>query len=159
MKLRQGTSIIEAAVAIAVIGAILIFTITAYTNISTQSKSSEDVEIAATLASERIENLKTLKYSSLTPPAPGSLQDEINSHLTATPLNPTRFANDPNNPYSNFGYDYKKVGETENTNFYIITITVNIYKYNESDPSKSTPIIQMDCNFLRSKIDDKNAGI
>jgi len=163
-KLRKGTSIIEAAIAIALIGIILLWSITAYTNISTQSKTSEDIEIASTLASDRIEYLKTLKYST----EPGFLQNEINVHKDSiTWFDDTSKSKTPY--YPGFGYKYvvpetinvntvtvsNPQGDNPDSDFYLITITVNIYK----KPNVATPIIQMDCNFLRDKSDGTNAGI
>ena len=136
-KLRKGTSIIEAAVAIALMGIILLWSIIAYTNISKQSKTSEDVEIAGTLASKQIEYVKTLDLT--------SLQGISNSaSIIQFP-----------SPYDKYGYKYTNVTVQENTNFYLKTITVEVYKMTD----QTTSIIKMDCNFLRSKSDGTNAGI
>jgi Tfp pilus assembly protein PilE len=137
MKLRKGTSIIEAAISIALMGIILLWSITAYTNVSKQSKSSEDIEIASTLASKQIEYVKALNYT--------NLQSIINSS-SVVPFS---------SPYNNFGYKYTNVSVQENSNFYLKTITVEVYKMSDT----STPIIKMDCNFLRNKSDGTNAGI
>ena len=136
-KLRKGTSIIEAAVAIALMGIILLWSITAYTNVSKQSKSSEDIEIASTLASKQIEDVKTLDLT--------SLQGISNSaSIIQFP-----------SPYDKYGYKYTNVTVQENTNFYLKTITIEIYKMTD----QTNPVIKMDCNFLRSKSDGTNAGI
>jgi len=138
-KLRNGTSIIEAAIAIALMGIILLWSITAYTNVSIQSKSSEDIEIAATLASHQIESLKKLDY------------DGINNITDSSSVVPFP------SPYDRYGYKYANVSEQGVTGspVYLKTITIEIYKMTD----QTTPIIQMDCNFLRDKSDGTNAGI
>jgi len=146
-KLRKGTSIIEAAIAIALMGIILLWSITAYTNISKQSKTSEDIEIASTLASERIEYVKVLDLTDL---------QGISNSASVIPFP---------SPYDRYGYKYvvpdyvyipdETPNPQQNTNFYIKTITVEVYKMTD----QTTSIIQMDCNFLRSKSDGTNAGI
>ena len=152
-KLRKGTSIIEAAIAIALMGIILLWSITAYTNVSKQSKSSEDIEIAGTLASKQIEDVKALDYTNL---------QSITNSSSVVPFN---------SPYDKYGYKYfvpltitykDQNGNTvtvsnpqDGTNLYLKTITIEIYKMTD----QTTSIIKMDCNFLRSKSDGTNAGI
>jgi len=136
-KLRKGTSIIEAAIAIALMGIILLWSITAYTNISTQSKTSEDIEIASTLASKQIEDVKALDYTNL---------QSITNSSSVVQFDP---------PYDKYGYKYANVSVQENLTVYLKIVTVEVYKMTD----QTTSIIQMDCNFLRSKSDGTNAGI
>ena len=141
-KLRKGTSIIEAVIAIALIGIILLWSVTAYTNISKQSKTSEDVEIASTLASKQIEYIKTLNYNDLK----NNIKESTSVNLF------------DDHPYDDrYGYKYANVSEQGVTGspVYLKTITIEIYKMTDT----TTPLIKMDCNFLRSKSDGTNAGI
>jgi len=136
-RLRKGTSIIEAAIAIALIGIVLLWSITAYTNISRQSKTSEDIEIASTLASHQIESLKTLQYAGI---------QGVTSSSSVVPFG---------SPYNNYGYKNVVATIQDNGKFYLKPITVNIYKMTD----QTTPIFQMDCNFVRNESDGKNAGL
>jgi type II secretory pathway pseudopilin PulG len=158
MRLRKGTSIIEAAVAIALMGIILLWSITAYTNISKQSKTSEDIEIVSTLASQQIESLKALQYT-------GNTTTGIQG--VATSLSVVPF----NSPYDKYGYKYvvpptvtyndqngnpvTVPNPQDGTNVYLKALTAQIYKMTD----ETTPMIQMDCNFLRNKSGGKNVGL
>ena len=141
-KLRKGTSIIEAAVAIGLMGIVLLWSLTAYTNVSKQSKTSEDIEMASTLASQQIEDLKTLQYTGITNTG---IQGVASSSAVV------QFSS-PNDKY---GYKYVVGTVQDNGKFYLKPITVNIYRMAD----QATPIIQMDCNFLRNESDQTNAGL
>jgi hypothetical protein len=152
-KLRKGTSIIEAAVAIGLMGIVLLWSLTAYTNVSKQSKTSEDIEIAATLASKRVEDVKALDYTNV---------QSITNSSSVVQFGP---------PYDKYGYKYfvpptitykDQNGNTvtvsnpqDGTNSYLKTVTIEIYKMTD----QTTSIIEMDCNFLRRKSDGKNIGL
>jgi hypothetical protein len=99
----------------------------------------EDISIASTLASNQIEYLKTLNYTSL----------QSISNSTSVVQFPS-----PNNKY---GYKYTNVSATENPdypNYYLKSLTVNIYRVDNN-----VLLIQMDCSFLRTKSDRKNIGL
>ncbi|MCX6083772.1 MAG: hypothetical protein NT102_02240 [Caldiserica bacterium] len=136
MSLRKGTSIIEAAIAIALMGLILLWSIIAYTDISKQSKTSEDIEIVATLASHQIEYIKALSYA--------NLQSITASSVVQFP-----------SPYDKYGYKYADVTVQQNTTSYLKLLTVQVYKMTDL----TVPLIQMDCSFLKNKSDGTNAGI
>ncbi len=136
MRRRNGFTLIETAVAIALLSLVLLWSVNAYSNISKGSKSVEDMSIASTLASNQIEYLKTLTYASL---------QNISNSTSVVPFP---------SPNNNYGYKYANVSVTENSNYYLKTLTVNIYRIDNN-----TLLLQMDCNFLRTKSDGKNAGL
>jgi Tfp pilus assembly protein PilE len=142
MRSRKGTSIVEAAVAIALMGIILLWSITAYTNISTQSKTSEDIEIASTLASRQIESSKALQYTGV---STTGIQSITNSPSVVP------FAS----PYVKYGYKYASVSVQETSTVYLKTVAVEIYRMID----QANPIMEMDCSFLRNKGEGKNAGL
>ena len=136
MRRRSGFTLIETAVAIALLSLVLLWSVNAYANISKGSKSVEDISIASTLASNQIEYLKTLNYASL---------QSISNSTSVVPFP---------SPNNNYGYKYTIVSVTENANYYLKALTVNIYRIDNN-----VLLFQMDCNFLRAKSDGKNIGL
>jgi len=136
MRRRNGFTLIETAVAIALLSLVLLWSVNAYANISKGSKSVEDISIASTLASNQIEYLKTLNYAGL---------QSISNSTSVVPFD---------SPNDNYGYKYTNVSVTENANYYLKALTVNIYRIDNN-----VLLLQMDCNFLRTKSDGKNIGL
>ncbi len=143
---RKGTSLIEAAVSIALIGITLLWAAKLYSNSLKNTNTTSNIEIAAQLASDKIEYLKKLD------------KDGIDSISTSSSV--TQFPS----PYQHFGYKYTvpsttpdgQQNPTEQNDEYIKYIEVDIYLM--SDTSK--PIIKMECNFLREdKSNGKNLGL
>ena len=144
-KNRKGTSLIEAAVSIALIGIMLIWAGKLYANSLQSTGTTSDIEIATHLASGRIEYLKTLS------------KDSINNISNSSII---QFST----PYQKFGYKYivpntiPGTGGIQNPNdqngIYIKYIEVDIYLM--SDTSK--PIIKTGCSFLRKDSDGTNIG-
>ena len=138
-KNRKGTSLIEAAVSIALIGIMLLWAARLYANSSKNTVTTSNIEIATHLASERIEYLKTLDKN--------NINDIPNSSSVA------QFSS----PYEKFGYKYivpDSSNPEEKNGEYIKYIEVEIYLM--SDTSK--PLIKMECNFLRKSDDGSNIG-
>ncbi len=142
---RKGTSLIEAAVSIALIGVMLIWAGKLYANSLQSTGTTSDIEIATHLASSKIEYLKTLSKDDI---------DSIsNSSVIQFPA-----------PYQKFGYKYTVpntipgTGDMQNPNnqngVYIKYIEVDVYLM--SDTSK--PMIRIGCNFLRKDSDGTNIG-
>jgi len=75
-----------------------------------EAKVLKIFRFASTLASNQIEYLKTLNYASL----------QSISNSTSVVQFPS-----PNN---NYGYKYTNVSVTENANYYLKALTVNIYR-------------------------------
>ena len=149
-KNRKGTSLIEAAVSIALIGIMLLWAARLYANSSKNTVTTSNIEIATHLASERIEYLKTLNKSSTDPK-----KDSIDNISTSSSV--VQFSS----PYEKFGYKYvvpSSVNDSKNpeeqNGEYIKYIEVEIYLM--SDTSK--PLIKMECNFLRKSDDGSNIG-
>jgi len=143
LKNRKGTSIIEAAVAIALISIMLLWAAKLYTNSSKNVVTTGDIEIATQLASNKIESLKKLDRNGI---------DGISTSSI------TQFSS----PYDKYGYKYvvpnSVNGETnprDTGTVYIKYIEVDVYLM--SDTSK--PIIKMECNFLRKDSDGTNLGL
>ena len=143
LKNRKGTSIIEAAVAIALISIMLLWAAKLYTNSSKNVVTTGDIEIATQLASNRIEYLKKLDKNGI---------DGISTSSI------TQFSS----PYDKYGYKYvvpaNVNGETnprDTGTVYIKYIEVDVYLM--SDTSK--PLIKMECNFLRKDSDGTNLGL
>jgi hypothetical protein len=134
---RKGTSLVEAAVAVGLMGVILLWSITAYTNISRQSKGSEEIEVASTLASNQIEYVKALGYS--------GLQSVANS------ISVVQFSS----PYEKYGYKYVNVAVQQNSTAYQKVLSVQVYRMAD----QIAPLIQIDCSFLKNSGDGKNAGL
>jgi ABC-type lipoprotein release transport system permease subunit len=142
-KARTGTSIVEAVVAIALIGIMLLWTMTLYANSSKNSVTTADIEIATHLASDRIEYLKTLTKE--------EIKDELSNHSGRQQF-PSTYEN-----YEYYEYEYFDLEEQVNTiggsTVWLKDIEVVVYKKGES-----TPIIRMECNFLRRDSDETNIG-
>jgi len=144
-KNREGTSLIEAAVSVALIGIMLLWAGNLYSNSLKNTNTTSNIEIAAQLASKQIEYLKTL--------------DENNLDNITTSTSITQFSQ----PYDKFGYKYivpqttpdGEQNPTEQNGEYVKYIEVDIYLM--SDTSK--PIIRMECNFLRKEDDGTNIGV
>ncbi len=148
-KNRKGTSLIEAAVAIALIGIMLLWAARLYSNSLKNTGTTSDIETATHLASDKIEHLKTLS------------KDSISSISTSSTI--VQFPS----PYQKFGYKYfvpKTIPGTsgmknpppknQRNGVYIKYIEVDIYLMSNT----SKPIITMGCNFLRKDSDGTNIG-
>ena len=142
---RKGTSLIEAAIAIALIAVMLVWAGNLYSNSLHNTNATSNIEIASQLASKQIEYLKTLD------------KDNLDNITTSNSV--VQFPQ----PYDKFGYKYivpqttpdGQQNPTEQNNEYIKYIEVDIYLM--SDTSK--PIIKMECNFLRKESDGTNVGV
>ena len=133
---RQGASLVEIVVAIALACILLLWTTIAYSNISKNSVSLNDISTATILAEGQIEYLKTLDYNALR-----SIPDS--APVTAFSSNPA------------YGYNYKNVSSSTNSDFYLLTLTINVYKMS----NRSTSIFSMDASFLRRISDGKDIGV
>ena len=142
---RKGTSLIEAAISIALIAVMLLWAGNLYSNSLHNTNTTSNIEIATQLASKQIEYLKTLD------------KDNLDNITTSNSV--VQFPQ----PYDKFGYKYivpqttpdGQQNPTEQNNEYIKYIEVDIYLM--SDTSK--PIIKMECNFLRKESDGTNVGV
>ena len=134
-KNRKGTSLIEAAVSIALIGIMLLWAAKIYSNSLKNTGSTSDIEIATHLASEQIENLKKLNKSDLENLPFGVRQTSVS--------------------YPNYEYKYIDHGEQVNNDgtVWLKDIEVDVYR-----KGKSNPLIKMECNFLRKSDDGSNIG-
>ncbi len=144
LKNRKGTSIIEAAVAIALISIMLLWAARLYTNSSKNVVTTEDIETATQLASDKIESLKKLD------------KDGIDSISNSSSI--TQFPS----PYDKYGYKYVvpnsvngEPNPRDTGTVYIKYIEVDVYLM--SDTTK--PLIKMECNFLRKDSDGTNLGL
>ena len=142
-KNRKGTSLIEAAISIALIGIMLLWAAKIYSNSLKNTATTSDIEIATHLASDRIEYLKTLDKSSI---------DNISNSSSVVQFS---------SPYEKFGYKYivpdsvnGHSNPEEQNGEYIKYIEVDIYLM--SDTSKL--LIRMECNFLRKSDNGSNIG-
>lgn len=142
-KNRRGTSIIEAAVAIALISIMILWAAKLYANSSKNVVTTEDIETATQLASDRIESLKKLD------------KDGIDGISTSSII---QFSS----PYDKYGYKYivptNVNGESnpqDTGKVYIKYIEVDVYLMSDT----SNPIIKMECNFLRKDSDGTNLGL
>lgn len=154
MKKRRAFTLVEAAVSLALISIILLWSVNAYLNISKGSKSTEDISIASALATNVIEHLKTLDYSYLQLEIPDD-DSPIIRFGSKPPFDQSPYTD---LPYKEYGYKYANVSnipeDNLSTNFYLTTLTIEIYRMNDT----KKPLIQMDCNFLRNN-SGKNAGL
>ena len=132
---RQGASLVEIVVAIALACILLLWTTIAYSNISKNSVSLNDISTATILAEGQIEYLKTLNY-----------------HALSSITNSSSVVAFPNNTY---GYKYSNVSSSTNSDVYLLTLTINIYKMSNT----STSIFSMDASFLRRISDGKDIGV
>ena len=134
-KNRKGTSLIEAAISIALIGIMLLWAAKIYANSLKNTGSTSDIEIATHLASEQIENLKKLNKSDLENLPFGVRQTSVS--------------------YPNYEYEYVDHGEQVNNDdtVWLKDIEVDVYR-----KGKSNPLIKMECNFLRKSDDGSNIG-
>jgi Tfp pilus assembly protein PilV len=140
-KNRKGTSLIEAAISIALIGIMLLWAAKIYSNSLKNTATTSDMEIATQIASDRIENLKKLNKS------------EINNKLKNPPPLPEIY-----NKYYDYKYIYPKKNNgkpkwTNKQDVSIINIEVDVYK-----KGKTVPLIKIECNFLRKSDDGSNIG-
>jgi len=144
-KKRKGTSLIEAAVSIALISIMLLWAGNLYSNSLKNTNTTSNIEIATQLASKQIEYLKTLNKSGI---------DNITTSNSIIQFS---------QPYNEFGYKYivpqttpdGEQNPTEQNGEYVKYIEVDVYLM--SDTSK--PIIKMECNFLRKEDDGTNIGV
>ena len=144
-KNRKGTSLIEAAISIALIGIMLLWAAKIYSNSLKNTATTSDMEIATHLASDRIEYLKTLTKD--------GIKNELTNHKE-----PQTFPA----PYNDYEYKYIGHGHQVNNNnndddgtVWLKDIEVDVYKKGET-----VPLIKMECNFLReNKSDGKNLGV
>jgi Tfp pilus assembly protein PilE len=136
-KNRQGTSLIEAAISIALIGIMLLWAAKIYSNSLKNTATTSDIEIATHLASDKIEHLKKLDKNGIEKISTSSI---------------TQFSS----PYEKFGYKYVVPDSSteEQNGEYIKYIEVDIYLMSD----KSKPLIKMECNFLRKSDDGSNIG-
>ena len=136
-KNRKGTSLIEAAVSIALIGIMLLWAARLYANSSKNTVTTSDIEIATQIASDRIENLKKLNKSDLENLPFGVRQTSVS--------------------YPNYEYKYiapEPQVNNDNT-VWLKDIEVDVYR-----KGGTVPLIKMECNFLREdKSDGKNLGL
>jgi type II secretory pathway pseudopilin PulG len=142
-KNRKGTSLIEAAISIALIGIMLLWAAKIYSNSSKNANTTSNIEIATHLASEKIEYLKTLDKSHI---------DNISNSSSVVQFS---------SPYEKFGYKYivpnsvnGNPNPEEQNGEYIKYIEVEIYLMSDT----SNPLIKMECNFLRKSDDGSNIG-
>ncbi len=142
---RKGTSLIEAVIAIALIGVMLVWAGNLYSNSLHNTNTAYNIEIASQLASKQIEYLKTLD------------KDNLDNITTSNSV--VQFSQ----PYAEFGYKYivpqttpgGQQNPTEQNGEYIKYIEINIYLMSNT----SDPLIKMECNFLRKESDGTNAGV
>jgi len=145
LKNRKGTSIIEAAVAIALISIMLLWAAGLYTNSSKNVVTTADIEAATHLASERIEHLKTLT------------KGEINNELPSGSSYQTA-----SSPYENYEYKYIYPNSPNTPDWTeggggtvsLINVEVDVRK-----KGTTNPLIKMECNFLRKDSDGTNLGL
>ena len=137
-KNRKGTSLIEAAVSIALIGIMLLWAAKIYSNSLKNTDTVSNIEIATHLASKKIEYLKTLTKD--------GIKKELSNHKGRQTF-PA--------PYNEYEYEYIDHGEQVNKDdtVWLKDIEVDVYKKGET-----VPLIKMECNFLRKSDDGSNIG-
>ena len=147
-KNRKGTSLIEAAISIALIGIMLLWAAKIYSNSLKNTATTSDMEIATHLASDRIEYLKTLDKSGINHELgkPSPLPEIYKKYIY-------KYIYPKKNPKKNNGKP--KWTNDDKRDVSIINIEVDVYRKGET-----VPLIKMECNFLREdKSDGKNLGL
>jgi len=132
---RRGLTLVELAVSIALLSLVVLWSVNIIVNISQGSSTSEDLLIATNLASSKIEELKSYTYNDL---------NNLSNPTTGT------FPS----PYNNFSYKIVKNNTSQQGDYTIFRFTISVYK-----GSSTTPIIQLDANFVRRVSDGKNIGL
>ncbi|BAL81443.1 type IV pilus modification PilV family protein [Caldisericum exile] len=132
---RKGFTLIELAVSIALISIVVLWSINIFTNLGKNESTSSDLEIATTLASLKVEEIKGYSYSELS---------SLSTPQTGT-FPP---------PYDAFSYRIDFTSSSSSSNYYIRRATISIFKGNST-----TPLIKMDANFLRKISDGANIGL
>lgn len=133
---RQGTSMIEAVISIAIVGILLVWGVNFFLNISNLKSSSEDMMLATHLASDRIEVLKSLS------------KDDLEEAIASEEW----IGDSP--PYEDFEHMYVETKRDSNSTSLIIEIQVNVRK-----KGQAAPLIRMKCNFIRSTNNGENIGL
>jgi prepilin-type N-terminal cleavage/methylation domain-containing protein len=132
---RRGLTLIEMAISIALISIVVLWSINVINNLGKGSATTSDMEIATLLASQKIEELKTYNYTTLS---------QLTSQQTGT------FPS----PYNQFLY---KIVFTSSSSgdYYIGRATIYIYKGSLA----TTELIKIDANFVRRTTDGKDIGL
>jgi len=132
---RRGLTLIEIAISIALISLVVLWSINVMNNLGKGSATTSDMEIATLLASQKIEELKTYNYATLS---------QLTSPQTGT------FSS----PYDQFSYKIEFISSSSSGNYYIRRATIYIYK-----GSSTTELIKIDANFVRRTTDGKDIGL
>ena len=132
---RRGLTLIEIAISIALISLVVLWSINVINNLGKGSATTSDMEIATLLASQKIEELKTYNYTTLS---------QLTSPQTGT------FPS----PYGQFSYKIVFTSSSLSGNYYRRRATIYIYK-----GSSTTELIKIDANFVRRTTDDKDIGL
>jgi len=133
---KRGTSIIEAVIAVAIAGILLVWGVNFILNISNLKSASADVMLATHLASNRIETLKSMKKI--------DLEEAVASEEW--------IREDP--PYESFEYICVETKRYSNKTSWIIEIQVSVRKKGQTEP-----LVRMKCNFIRTMTDGENLGV
>jgi len=132
---RRGLTLIEMAISIALISLVVLWSINVINNLGKGSATTSDMEIATLLASQKIEELKTYNYTTLS---------QLTSPQTGT------FSS----PYNQFSYKIVFTSSSSSGNYYIRRATIYIYK-----GSSTTELIKIDASFVRRTTDGKDIGL
>ncbi len=140
---RKGASLVEAVIAIALMGIMLVWAVNVYLHLSHGIVSSRDMEIASQLASGKVEYLKTLDETA------------IDSIATTSVI---QFPA----PYQRFGYEYIVPDYMPDGSPNPDIINGEYLKYIEVDvflmSDTNVPLMREGCNFLRNNTSGENEG-